>query len=102
MAFRVRPVVTAALTSQWAKKLRFGLHDVQRRVSGTGHEIYFFLQIDDPYSHLLAQVLPDLVSRYDINIHVVPVNEPEDDVAPERKALEDFSRRDAAKIAMPV
>ncbi|MGB0343661.1 MAG: DsbA family protein [Parvibaculales bacterium] len=99
MAFRVGPVVSAAITSQWVKKLRFGLHDVQRRVSGTGHEVYFFLQIDDPYSHLLAQLLPDLVSRYDINLHVVPVNEPEDDVAPERKALEDFSRRDAAKIA---
>ena len=62
-------------------------------------EVLYFHQPDDPYSQLTAQILTDLQARYDIDIKVMLVDAPSDDMAPERAALENYSRRDAAAIA---
>ena len=70
-----------------------------RKMSGRPPELLYFHQPDDPYSHLTAQVLQDLQSRYDVDLRVMLVDAPEDDAAPERDALAVYSRRDAAKIA---
>ena len=72
---------------------------MKRRVSGRSHEVVYFHQIDDPYSHLLVQALARLQSSYDIDLELRIVPAPADDAAPERAALEDYSRRDAAAIA---
>ena len=68
-------------------------------MTGQRAEVLYFHQVDDPYSHLTAQVLQDLQSRYDIDLKVLLVDQPADDAAPERDALIAYSRRDAAKIA---
>ena len=69
------------------------------RVLGRSHEVIYFHQIDDPYSHLLVQALARVQSSYDIDLQLRIVPAPSDDAAPERIALEDYSRRDAAAIA---
>ncbi len=62
-------------------------------------QVHYFHQVDDPYSQLVAQVLPDLASTYDVDIVPHLVGPPPDEAAPERSKLEAFGRKDAAQVA---
>ena len=99
MAMRIGKLVSHLLLSRSLRGLRRSLRGAKRKVSGRKAEVFYFHQPDDPYSHLTAQVLSELQARYDINLHIYLVDEPTDEMAPERAALRAYSRRDAAKIA---
>lgn len=100
MAPRPIPKIFAAvLTSRRLQKLRRNFKGLTRRLAGQRPQLLYFHQPDDPYSQLTAQMLPELQTRYDVELKVMLVNEPEDDAAPERLALQIYGRRDAAKIA---
>ncbi|MEM7767324.1 MAG: DsbA family protein [Pseudomonadota bacterium] len=73
--------------------------EAERRKTGAMHTIDYYHQADDPYSHLMVQVLPRLVERYEIRIQVHLVSPPPDWAAPDRDRLIDYSRRDAAVLA---
>ena len=45
-------------------------HEARRRLAGRPHVITAFLQLDDPYSYLLAHYLPALADHYDVDLHV--------------------------------
>ena len=85
-----------SLTLQNTKRRYFKL---RRSLLGQDHEIHFFFQMDDPYSYLASQALEKLIHSYNINVHLHPIGEPDDNAVPERDALIDFSIKDAAKIA---
>lgn len=99
MRAKLAPLITSVITSRALVKTRRRIADARRIAGGRAHDVHFFHQPDDPYSHLAAQCLSDLQSRYDIRLHVHLVAPPADEDAPEREALEAFSRRDAAAIA---
>ena len=99
MTSRLRSFISSTFTGRRLQNIKRGLHEMKRRVSGRSHEVVYFHQIDDPYSHLLVQALARLQSSYDIDLELRIVPAPADDAAPERAALEDYSRRDAAAIA---
>jgi 2-hydroxychromene-2-carboxylate isomerase len=70
------------------------------RQQGAGWpQLHFFYQADDPYSHLMAQVLPTLLAQFQLEyvFHLVPPGY--DDVVPERAMQERYARRDCAMIA---
>jgi 2-hydroxychromene-2-carboxylate isomerase len=71
----------------------------QRRATGAPHRVTYFHQADDPYSCLMAQVLPQLAARYDISLDCHLVSPPEAWAAPERERLQDWSRADADRLA---
>ncbi len=96
---KLRPYIVNFLFSRAlvrGRRILFRWHQIRTRQP---HCVTFFYQIDDPYSHLVAQILPRLRDYYKIELEIVPVYAPADDAAPERQALEDYARRDAAKIA---
>ena len=99
MALRIGKLFSGILLSSSLKGLRRGLRRTKRKLSGRNAEVLYFHQPDDPYSHLTAQVLSELQARYDIDLQIYLVDEPADEMAPEREALRAYSRRDAAKIA---
>ena len=99
MTSRLRSFISSTFTGRRLQNIKRGLHEMKRRVSGRSHEVVYFHQIDDPYSHLLVQALARVQSSYDIDLELRIVPAPADDAAPERAALEDYSRRDAAAIA---
>ncbi|MBA4315657.1 DsbA family protein [Limnobacter sp.] len=70
-----------------------------RLASGRPHEVYYFHQLDDPYSHLMAQALPRFLARYSIELKPHVVSPPPDSAAPEREKLVAYSRVDAALLA---
>ena len=99
MALKIRKLVSSLVLSDGLRRLRFARKALARKLSGLRPEVLYFHQPDDPYSQLTAQILPDLQARYDIDIKVMLVNQPADEMAPERLALQRYGRRDAAAIA---
>ena len=71
----------------------------ERRRKGEPHRIEFFHQVDDPYSHLLAQALVELQKRYEVEVVTWLVEPPEDWAAPARALLESYSLVDARRLA---
>ncbi len=55
--------------------------------------------MDDPYSHLAAQLLDRLVECYDVELVTHLVGPPSDANAPERALLAAYARKDAADVA---
>lgn len=96
---RVAPLVAAAFTSRRTRDARRWIAERGRRLRGEPHRVRYFHQVDDPYSHLAAQVLGELVARYDVEIEPHLVGPPPDAAAPERHRLEAFARKDAADVA---
>jgi 2-hydroxychromene-2-carboxylate isomerase len=96
---RVTPIVSRTLTSVRARDTRRWLAERRRRLRADPHRVLYFHQVDDPYSHLAAQVLAPLAARYDVEVEPHLVSPPPDDAAPERAKLEAFARKDAADVA---
>ncbi len=99
MALKIRKLVSSLVLSDGLRRLRLARKALARKLSGRRPEVLYFHQPDDPYSQLTAQILTDLQARYDIDIKVMLVNQPADEMAPERLALQRYGRRDAAAIA---
>ncbi len=99
LARRLAPIGAAALTSPRTRAARRWLAEQRRRLRGQPHEILYFHHVDDPYSQLAAQLLPELVRRYTVSIAPQLVDAPSDAAAPERALLAAFARKDAADVA---
>ena len=61
--------------------------------------VHYFHQLGDPYSALLASVLPQFQSRYRVTLQTHIVSPPSDAAAPERAKLVAYSHLDAARLA---
>jgi 2-hydroxychromene-2-carboxylate isomerase len=96
---RISPLFSGTLTHSRTRGLRRGIAEQRRRLLRRPHHIDYFHQTDDPYSHLAAQVLEELVARYDVELEPHLVGAPPDDAAPERELLEAFARKDAGDVA---
>jgi 2-hydroxychromene-2-carboxylate isomerase len=71
----------------------------RRQAAGAPHVIEYFHQVDDPYSHLAAQALAAVRTRYAVEIRPYLVGPPADWAAPERARLVDYARSDAGRLA---
>lgn len=72
----------------------------KRRIRrGAPHRVEYFHQVDDGYSHLMAQVLPRLVARYAIELHCHLVEGPQGRNVAEPELLLQLSRNDACHVA---
>jgi len=71
----------------------------RRQAAGEPHRVDYFHQASDPYSSLLAQVLPQLAARYDVELRCHLVSAPPDWAAPEREKLDAYARVDAERLA---
>jgi 2-hydroxychromene-2-carboxylate isomerase len=96
---RISPILMSALTSPRTRAVRRSAAEFARRARGRPREVHYFHQVDDPYSHLAAQLLEELPRRYDVALVPHLVAPPAAAAAPERALLEAFARRDAADVA---
>lgn len=95
----ITSIISNLITSLALRDIRRRFFELRRSLLGQDHDIHFFFQMDDPYSYLASQALEKLIHSYNINIHLHPVGEPDNNAVPERNALIDFSIKDAIKIA---
>ncbi len=102
---RLRSSVLTLLFGERMQNAKRRMVEAKRRLAGRAHVVEAFLQIDDPYSYLLACYLPALEECYDIRL-VVHLSQSLGDVyqpAPEmlaEYAVED-SRRLAHELGVP-
>ena len=87
------------VTSRALRALGFSFTAARRHLTGKPALVHYFHQADDPYSHLMLQVLPVLMQqhRFTLMLHLVPP--PSEEAAPDRERLQAWSRRDAASLA---
>jgi len=95
---RLSPLATSVLTSPRTRNLRRGFAERRRHLSRQPHRVFYFHQLDDPYSHLAAQALTPFIERYEVEFVPMLVGPPPDAAAPERERLVVYSRKDAADI----
>lgn len=95
----LQPRISGLLTSPSTRDFRRRLAEGLRMLTGRRHVVHYFHQVDDPYSHLAAQLLEPLLERYDIDLDVHLVGPPPDSAAPERERLVAYSRVDAERVA---
>jgi 2-hydroxychromene-2-carboxylate isomerase len=72
---------------------------MRRKIAGRTHVVSAFLQLDDPYSYLLAQYLPDLAAHYDIELHVYLSQALGDGFQPAPDMLAEYGALDAQRVA---
>ena len=93
------PAISQRLLSR-SRVLTLRAHAEKSRLAkGLPHQVYYFHQVDDPYSALAAQCLKSLCARYTIELKPHIVAPPADSAAPERDKLVAYSRQDAQRLA---
>ena len=80
------------------KKVR-AKREQKRQREERPHEVYYFHQVNDPYSHLCAQILKPLIDEYDINLIPLVVDLPPESSTPEPQMYQQHSVKDATMIA---
>ena len=91
----VTPIVTSPARSDLMRRLRA----LQRGFLRKTPTVHYFHQADDPYSHLVVQLLTPLKARYGVAIRPWLVSSPDDSAAPERERLNTYGLRDAPRVA---
>ena len=65
---KIRSKVIKLLVSDTAQSTKRSLAETRRKLSRKAHTVSVFLELDDPYSYLLAQYLPGLAACYDVEL----------------------------------
>ena len=91
-------IMTRLATTGRLEKKRAKI-EKQRIKAGRAHVVEYFHQVDDGYSHLVAQVLQSLTARYDIDLVCHLVYGPSGDNVAEPELLLQLSRYDAFHVA---
>ena len=73
--------------------------EARRRRRGEPHVVDYFHQLDDPYSHLTAQVLATFAERYDVALRLHLIRASGGASQPEVEKLAAWARRDAELVA---
>ena len=71
----------------------------RRQAEGRAHVVEYFHQVDDPYSHLMAQVIAQFAERYDIELVPHLIRATGGRSQPEEEKLAIWARRDCGLIA---
>lgn len=69
----IEPYAARMLTSNFTIGTVRAFHNVKHWAFKKPHKINAYLKIDDPFSHLLVQVIPDFIKRYDVEVKLKPV-----------------------------
>ena len=96
---RIVPSLAALALGPQARGLARRAVEMRRRLRGEPHRLFYFHQVDDPYSHLVAQVLGRVLERYEVELEPLLVGPPPAEAAPERALFEAYARKDAADVA---
>ncbi len=96
---RLQNKVTRHLFSLERRDRKRAKAERTRQAKQHPHSVDYYHEASDPYSHLMAQVLPEFCRRYDVELNVHIVAPPPDWAAPDRQRLDSYGRLDAARLA---
>jgi len=96
---KVKGLAINAFLGDGANRVRRGFADAKRRVKGQEERIEFYFSASDPYSYLLAQMMPRIMETYGVDCEFILVGQPAHDVASEAALLADYGVNDARTLA---
>ena len=74
------------------------LQEVQRRVKMQKHVITFYYRVNDPYSHLLVQLLPKLLNQFRVTLKCIAVPPPSAEAASQPELLAEYALKDTIEL----
>ena len=93
------PYVARAITSPRTRDMRRGSRELVRKLSGAKHRLTFYFRIDDPYSFLLAQVLPEFAAHFGVEIQPRTLLYIDESLYPAIDELDNLAPLDASRLA---
>lgn len=99
MQRKVRSAFLNVLLSSGSRRLQRSFHELRRKLTRSPHVVSAFLQLDDPYSYLLAHYLPELAANYDIELRVYLSQARGDEFQPAPDMLAEYAAMDAQRVA---
>jgi 2-hydroxychromene-2-carboxylate isomerase len=96
---KLRSYFLTALLSPASRRMQRSASEMRRKLTGKPHVVSAFLQLDDPYSYLLASYLPDLVKQYDIELRVYLSQALGEGFQPAPDMLAEYSALDVQRVA---
>ena len=96
---RLRSILLNAVASKRSLSMQRSFAELGRKLGGKEHVVSVFLQLDDPYSYLLAQYLAEFSSRYDIRLNVYLSQARGDEFQPAPDMLAEYAAMDAQRVA---
>ena len=97
---KLRSQLVNMLLSEKAQTAKRSFAETRRQISRRPHLISVFLELDDPYSHLLTQYLPDLSETYDIELRYYLTQARDSETyRPRADMLAVYAEKDCAQLA---
>ncbi len=96
---KLRSYFLNALLSSKTRSISRRVSEIRRRVLGRPHVVSAFLQLDDPYSYLLAHYLPSLAMHYDIELRLYLSEARGDEYQPAPEMLAEYAVEDCERLA---
>jgi len=98
LRFFVSKRLSRFANAQWKAKKRAAA-EKSRNAEGRAHVVEYFHQVDDPYSHLMAQVVAQFAESYGIEVVPHLIRATGGRSQPEEEKLAVWARRDCGLIA---
>jgi 2-hydroxychromene-2-carboxylate isomerase len=96
---KAMPFVSAHQTSTRRTQSKRERFEAQRAKKGEAHVVTYFHDVTDPRSHLTAQILTRLTRTYEIDLRIMLVSPPSDDIVVARELYETWAIKDTGDIA---
>ena len=97
---KLRSQFANLLFSENAESTRRSLAETRRQLSRRSHTVSVFLELDDPYSYLLAQYLPSFAENYAVDLHYYLTQARNDEAhRPQANMLAVYAEQDCARLA---
>lgn len=88
------------LFSENAESTKRSLAETRRQLTRRSHIVSVFLELDDPYSYLLAQYLPSFAKNYAVELRYYLTQASNDEAhRPEANMLAVYAQQDCARLA---
>jgi 2-hydroxychromene-2-carboxylate isomerase len=96
---KLRSQLVNLLVSDKAQSAKRSLAETKRKLSRRAHVVSVFLELDDPYSYLLAHYLPCLAESYDIELRYYLTQARSDEAyRPRADMLAVYAEQDCARL----
>jgi 2-hydroxychromene-2-carboxylate isomerase len=97
---KLRSKLINVLVSERTQSAKRSIAETRRKLGGSAHVVSAFLELDDPWSYLLAHYLPELAATFDIELRYHLAQSCDDEAfrpQPELHAL--YADEDCARVA---
>lgn len=97
---KLRSQLIRLLISEKAQSIKRSFAEKRRQLLRRPHIVSVFLELDDPYSYLLAQYLPSLAENYDVELRYFLTQARNDQAhRPHADMLAVYAEQDCARLA---